>query len=150
MVQTENTAYFKEPMDTLNEPWVRKIYLCFTSQTGKSQVAFNFMLCVIDQDSGPAMYVIPDEKTARRIRLYDICHFHFHITYASANGADIMELATRVGHVNADMIARVYAHLARDIRKETAHKLPKIAPARPNSRQTVDNKALNNKKGLHS
>lgn len=26
-------------------------------------------------------------------------------------------------------------HLARDIRKETAHKLPKIALARPNSRQ---------------
>lgn len=82
----------------------------------------------------------------RRIRLYDIRHFH--ITYALANGADIMELATRVGHVNADMIARVYAHLAKDIRMETAHKLPKIALRKQNCRPTVDHKGLSNKKGL--
>jgi len=66
----------------------------------------------------------------RRIRMYDIRHFH--ITYALANGADIMELASRVGHVNADMIARVYAHLARDIRQDTAHKLPENKPAGSN------------------
>ena len=52
----------------------------------------------------------------RRIRLYDIRHFY--IIYALANGADIMDLAERVGHVNGEMIIRVYAHLAKDLQKK--------------------------------
>ncbi len=60
----------------------------------------------------------------RRIRLYDIRHFY--ITYALANGADIMDLAERVGHVNGEMIMRVYAHMAKDLQKKEAFKLPTL------------------------
>jgi integrase len=60
----------------------------------------------------------------RRIRLYDIRHFY--ITYALANGADIRDLAERVGHVNGEMIMRVYAHLAKDLQKKTAFNVPNL------------------------
>ena len=63
-----------------------------------------------------------EAKVARPIRLYDIRHFH--ITYALASGADIMDLANRVGHVNANMIVNVYAHLAKDLQTRDAAKIP--------------------------
>lgn len=63
----------------------------------------------------------------RRIRLYDIRHFY--ITYALANGADIMDLAERVGHVNGEMIFKVYAHIAKDLQKKEAFKLPELQTA---------------------
>lgn len=61
------TPYLVEPMDTLNLPWVRQIILQFAPQTGKTQVAFNFLCYCIDQDPGPAMYIMPDEKVTKRI-----------------------------------------------------------------------------------
>lgn len=61
------TPYLTEPMDTWNLPWVREIILCFAPQTGKTQVGFNCLCYAIDQDPGPAMYIMPDEKTAKRI-----------------------------------------------------------------------------------
>lgn len=63
----EMTPYLVKPMDAFNRPSVQKIILCFAPQTGKTQVAFNCLLYAIDQDPGPAMYVMPDEKTAKRI-----------------------------------------------------------------------------------
>jgi integrase len=60
----------------------------------------------------------------RRIRLYDIRHLH--ISYALGTGADIMDLAERVGHVNAAMIINVYAHLAKDLQKNKPHALPSL------------------------
>lgn len=63
----EMTPYLVAPMDAFNRPGVQKIILCFAPQTGKTQVAFNCLLYAIDQDPGPAMYVMPDEKTAKRI-----------------------------------------------------------------------------------
>jgi integrase len=63
-----------------------------------------------------------EAKVTRPIRLYDIRHFH--ITYALAAGADIMDLANRVGHVNADMIVNIYAHLAKDLQTRDAAKIP--------------------------
>lgn len=62
----------------------------------------------------------------RRIRPYDIRHYH--ITYALAMGADIKELATRVGHATPRMIINVYAHLAKEILKNEAHQLPELTP----------------------
>jgi len=61
------TPYLVEPMDTLNLPWVRQVILMFAPQTGKTQVAFNFLCYVIDQAPGPCMYVMPDEKVTKRI-----------------------------------------------------------------------------------
>lgn len=63
-------------------------------------------------------------KITRRIRMYDIRHFY--ITYALAGGADLMELAERVGHKDGQMIMRVYAHLAKDLQRTTAFKLPSL------------------------
>jgi len=54
-------------MDCWNIPWIRKIILCFAPQTGKTQVAFNCLGYAIDQDPGPAMYVMPDERVTKRI-----------------------------------------------------------------------------------
>lgn len=61
------TPYLVEPMDIWNDPWVRHIILCFAPQTGKTSVAINCLLYSIDQDPGPAMYIMPDEKVAKRI-----------------------------------------------------------------------------------
>jgi len=60
----------------------------------------------------------------RRLRLYDIRHFY--ITYALASGADIMDLAERVGHANGEMIMRVYAHLAKDLLKNQPLTIPDL------------------------
>lgn len=60
----------------------------------------------------------------RNIRLYDIRHYY--ISYALANGADIMELAQSVGHVNGEMIMKVYAHLAKDLQTNQPHKIPSL------------------------
>jgi len=65
--RNEITPYCVEPMDTLNAPWVRKVFLQWAPQIGKTQVAFNFMCYLIDQAPGPSMYVMPDEKVAKRI-----------------------------------------------------------------------------------
>jgi integrase len=58
------------------------------------------------------------------IRLYDIRHFY--ITHAMANGADILDLAERVGHVDATMIVKVYAHMVEEMRRKEALKIPRI------------------------
>jgi phage terminase large subunit GpA-like protein len=65
--RNEVTPYLRGPMDTICEPFVRRIILMFAPQTGKTQVGFNFLLHMIDQDPGPSMYVGPDEKVTRRI-----------------------------------------------------------------------------------
>jgi len=61
------TPYTREPMDTLNLPWVRKVFLQWAPQIGKTQVAFNFLSYLVDQAPGPCMYVMPDEKVTKRI-----------------------------------------------------------------------------------
>jgi len=48
---------------------------------------------------------------------------------ALANGMDIMELAEIAGHVDPQMIIKVYAHLAKDLRKGNATKLPPLHQA---------------------
>lgn len=65
--RNETTPYLVEPMDSWNLPFVRRIILMFAPQIGKTQVAFNCLAYAIDQDPGPAMYVMPDEKVAKRI-----------------------------------------------------------------------------------
>ena len=65
--RNETTPYLVEPMDTLDLPHVRRVILMFAPQTGKTQVAFNFLGHMIDADPGPVMYVMPDEKVCKRI-----------------------------------------------------------------------------------
>jgi len=60
----------------------------------------------------------------RQLRLYDVRHFY--ISSALAQGAPIMDLATRVGHASPDMIVRYYAHLVDDLRREEPLPIPEI------------------------
>ncbi|MDY6903707.1 MAG: terminase gpA endonuclease subunit [Thermodesulfobacteriota bacterium] len=64
---TDNTPYTKFPMDLFTLPWVRRIYLCWAPQTGKTQVAFNCLNWLIDQDPDTAFYVMSSETTLKRI-----------------------------------------------------------------------------------
>jgi len=61
------TPYLTEPMNSWNDPNIQEIFLCFAPQTGKTSFVFNCLGYAIDQDPGPCMYVMPDEKVARRI-----------------------------------------------------------------------------------
>ena len=61
------TPYLVQPMDTLNFPWVRLVILMWAPQTGKTQLAFNFVCYCADMDPGTALYVMPDEKTALKV-----------------------------------------------------------------------------------
>jgi phage terminase large subunit GpA-like protein len=61
------TPYTVEPMDCWNVPSIRTVILCWGPQTAKTQVAFNCLLYSIDQDPGSAMYIMPIEKTTKRI-----------------------------------------------------------------------------------
>ncbi len=65
--KTSNTEYTRFPMDLFNCPWVRRIYMCWAPQTGKSQVAHNCLNYLIDQDPDTAFYVMSDEKSLKRI-----------------------------------------------------------------------------------
>jgi phage terminase large subunit GpA-like protein len=65
--RNESVPYAVEPMDTLDLPHVRRVILMWAPQTGKTQVAFNFLGRRIDQEPGSCMYVGPDEKVTKRI-----------------------------------------------------------------------------------
>ena len=58
------------------------------------------------------------------IRLYDIRHFY--ITHALKGGANILDLAQRVGHQGPEMITRVYAHLVDDMSEKKALAIPEL------------------------
>jgi len=65
--RNENTEYCRFPMDLFNKPSVRRIYMCWAPQTGKTQVGANCLDYVIDQDPDTAFYVMASESTAKRI-----------------------------------------------------------------------------------
>ena len=81
----------------------------------------------------------------QRIRPYDIRHYH--ITYALAGGADIRDLAERVGHTTPHMIVNVYSHLAKDVLKNQPHILPNLRQNEPPTPQTVDGNSRRKQKG---
>jgi phage terminase large subunit GpA-like protein len=62
-----NSPYAVEPMNCWTIPSIQEIYLCFAPQVVKTQIAFNCLAYSIDQDPGPIMYVMPDEKLANRL-----------------------------------------------------------------------------------
>ncbi len=65
--QNTTTPYLVGPMNAISQPHVRRIILMFAPQTGKTQVAFNALCRWIEQDPGPCMYIMPDEKVTKRI-----------------------------------------------------------------------------------
>ncbi len=63
---TSRTPYLREIQDCFADPLIRKITMPASTQTGKTQVMLNCLGYAIDQDPGPAMYVLPTEDIARR------------------------------------------------------------------------------------
>jgi integrase len=76
------------------------------------------------------------------IRMYDIRHFY--ITYALYHGANMLDLANRVGHTDPTMIIKVYSHLMEEMKKKQAFEIPKIVfpnlEKSPTVEKTVDQK----------
>ena len=58
---TDFAAYTREPMDVWTLPYVRRIILCWSPQSSKTQVALNCAAYAVDQDPGPIMWVACDE-----------------------------------------------------------------------------------------
>jgi len=61
------TPYMREPMDAFCDDEVEEITLMFASQTGKSCAIQNMVGYAIDQDPGPAFYVVPTENNVNYI-----------------------------------------------------------------------------------
>lgn len=59
------TPYLTGIMDTAAFPGVETVILCKAPQTGGSEAGHNIIGYAIDRAPGPAMYVFPDENTAR-------------------------------------------------------------------------------------
>lgn len=57
--------YLVEPMEAFTLPHVQSIIMCFSPQTGKTQVALNCLGYAIDYDPDPAMYILPTEHKAK-------------------------------------------------------------------------------------
>lgn len=62
-----NSPYAVEPMNCWTSSSIQEIYLCFAPQIVKTQIAFNCLSYSIDQDPGPIMYIMPDEKITARL-----------------------------------------------------------------------------------
>ena len=54
-------------MDLFNEPYVQKIVLKWAPQTIKTSTAINMLMYAIDYDPDDALYVMPDEKNAKKL-----------------------------------------------------------------------------------
>ena len=63
--KTERVPYTKFVMDQFNNHEVEEIILCWSAQVSKTESMMNMLAYAIDQDPGPAMFVFPDEDTAR-------------------------------------------------------------------------------------
>ncbi len=59
--------YAVEPMDTFNDPWVRKIVLKWAPQTVKTSTALNMLMYAADYDPDDCLYIMPDEKMAKKM-----------------------------------------------------------------------------------
>jgi len=73
------------------------------------------------------------------LRLYDIRHFY--ASHALVQGANILELAERLGHVNSEMVVKVYAHLADGLRSQRELALPGLYdPGRDEKKRLRDDR----------
>jgi len=64
--RNDYAPYLTFPMQVLAWPSVRRENLCFGPQSGKTQVALNFLGWVADCHPAPAGWVMPDEDASKR------------------------------------------------------------------------------------
>lgn len=62
---TDRTPYLRGPMDAFSDPRVEDITIMASTQVGKTESMLNMLGYAVDQDPGPAMYVMPTLPTAR-------------------------------------------------------------------------------------
>jgi phage terminase large subunit GpA-like protein len=63
--RTSRTPYLKGPMDAFSDPLIEEITIMAASQIGKTEAIHNMLGYAIDQDPGPALYVMPRENDAK-------------------------------------------------------------------------------------
>lgn len=61
------TPYLVEIMDTINDPYIREIYLCKASQLGGTEALLNMLLYIADKEPAPTMIVYPSDDLAKDI-----------------------------------------------------------------------------------
>lgn len=61
------TPYLTGVMDTMNDEYVREVYLCKGSQLGGTEVLINMLMYIIDKTPAPAMIVYPSDDLAKDI-----------------------------------------------------------------------------------
>ncbi len=62
--RTARTPYMKEIMDTFSDARVKQLAVVASSQVGKTESLLNILGYMIDQDPGPALYVMPTKDLA--------------------------------------------------------------------------------------
>lgn len=63
--RTSRAEYQREPMNSINDPAVRKTVLHFSSQTGKSEILNNTLGYYMDYDPSPILFIQPTEDDVR-------------------------------------------------------------------------------------
>lgn len=61
------TPYLVEIMDTINDPYIREVYLCKASQLGGTEALLNMLLYIADKEPAPTMIVYPSDDLAKDI-----------------------------------------------------------------------------------
>ena len=57
--RTSRTPYLKEIMDAFTDPRIHRLVVTASSQVGKTEMEMNMMAYMIDNDPGPAIFVLP-------------------------------------------------------------------------------------------
>lgn len=63
---TDYSPYTQFPMQVLSWPSVRRVNLCWSPQTAKTQVGLNFLGWIADCHPSTAMWVMPDEEASKK------------------------------------------------------------------------------------
>lgn len=64
---TSRTPYLYGPQDAFSDPETERITLMFCTQVGKTEGLLNCMGYAIDQDPGPALFVLPTEGVVKNV-----------------------------------------------------------------------------------
>lgn len=64
--RNDYTPYLTFPMQVLAWPSVRRMNMCWSPQTGKTQAALNFLGWAADCHPAPALWVMPDEEASKK------------------------------------------------------------------------------------
>jgi len=66
-LRLSRTPYLREPLDCFSDESVEEITCEMGTQLGKTLMQFACLGYAIDQDPGTALYVMPDEQTAKKV-----------------------------------------------------------------------------------